>query len=566
MTFLQVDAVRLSNLVDGASPRALPIYLAGPISFHETLQNRRSGPWLATLLLLAAGGVRIWQFAGAPSLWFDEILLARNILQRPLLRLLTEPLASRQVAPAGFLALERLAVVAFGPNDRALRLVPFVGALLALPLFWRVTTHVLAEPARTTARVLFAFSAPFIWYGSEVKQYSTDVLISLVLTCMALTLPAKLARGRWPVVALLAGPIACWLSTPAALLLGGLGAGLLLEAIQGRWKGASWRPVLGVLAVWLVGAGLSAGFSLRVMSPDTHDFMQHYWREAFLPLPPWHVADLLWPIRQAESIFGDGGLQYGWYVVPLALGVIGLVTLVRLRRYCGVALAAPIVAAFLAAVAHVYPFSGRLMAFTMPALVIGLAEGIEQVARRVWNRTGVPPVVIRLLLIVPVLGPVVLSPPVYRVEETAPVLQYIASHVGPADAVYVYYGARPAVDYYGPRFSLPVGNLEWGGCYRQDPRAYLTELDRLRGRPRVWVLLAHAIEAERSLVRDYLSVIGMVSDSLVIRDDLPLHRTPGAAAYRFDLSDPARLHAADSDHFPVPAPSTRECGTVAREP
>ena len=60
------------------------------------------------MLLLAALAVvlRAWAYFSNTSLWLDEILLARNILELPLPALLTEPLYLDQVAPLGFLLIE----------------------------------------------------------------------------------------------------------------------------------------------------------------------------------------------------------------------------------------------------------------------------------------------------------------------------------------------------------------------------------------------------------------------------------------------------------------------------
>ena len=55
--------------------------------------------------------LRLWQYAAGASLWADEANMALNIVERPLARLLG-PLDYRQVAPPGWLVLEKLAVLA----------------------------------------------------------------------------------------------------------------------------------------------------------------------------------------------------------------------------------------------------------------------------------------------------------------------------------------------------------------------------------------------------------------------------------------------------------------------
>src|ERR1700722_6367862 len=73
-------------------------------------------------LVLLGVGLRLWEYIFNRSLYLDEILLTRSIVGMPLRELLTKPLLMDQVAPRGFLLIERLVVIVFGPSEVALRL------------------------------------------------------------------------------------------------------------------------------------------------------------------------------------------------------------------------------------------------------------------------------------------------------------------------------------------------------------------------------------------------------------------------------------------------------------
>src|SRR5215468_10015329 len=88
-------------------------------------------------LVLLGIALRAWAYFRDTSLYLDEILLSRNILDLPMRVLLTKPLGLDQVAPRGFLLFERLSVAIFGPNEMALRLVPFLCGIASLFLFRR---------------------------------------------------------------------------------------------------------------------------------------------------------------------------------------------------------------------------------------------------------------------------------------------------------------------------------------------------------------------------------------------------------------------------------------------
>ena len=97
-----------------------------------TIDRVFHGRALVGLLLLIGVALRCRAYFAGTSLWLDEMLLSRNILELPLGALLTEPLQLDQVAPRGFLLVEKLSVLAFGPTELALRLFPFLCGIASL--------------------------------------------------------------------------------------------------------------------------------------------------------------------------------------------------------------------------------------------------------------------------------------------------------------------------------------------------------------------------------------------------------------------------------------------------
>ena len=158
----------------------------------EPLENSAGSPEMDALLLglVAIGAVlRLWQYFANTGLWLDEVLLASNILHRPTWELLRSPLDYTQVAPKGFLLLEKLASLALGPSDYVLRIVPVFCSLASLFAFWRVVRRLLQGLAAPIALALFATAGPLVIFGSEVKQYSVDVALAVFLLWL-------LARSR----------------------------------------------------------------------------------------------------------------------------------------------------------------------------------------------------------------------------------------------------------------------------------------------------------------------------------------------------------------------------------
>jgi hypothetical protein len=516
------------------------------------------------LLALAAGGalLRLWQFLGGASLWLDELALARNVLARPLGRLLLQPLDSWQTAPPGFLLAERALAVLHahvgvpGQVDPVLRLFPLFCSLAALLLFVRLAERTLGGLARPFAVFCFALAPEQIFYGSEVKPYATDVAVALLLWLLALHLAAEPGDFRRALGVGVTGGLAVWFSTSALLMLAGLGGALLvLAGVRARESGrrGPLLPLACALALWGAGGAAAALAALRGMGPATHAFMQRYWASAFLP-PLSRPAEVLgWLGDAAHAELGHEALSYQAPFLYLVLMIVGFAVLWRQRREVALLLAGPGAVTFLAAVVHQYPFRGRLIAFLIPAVLVSLAAGLEAIRRALPPRYRAARVLLLLAFCYPPVQTLVSNPPVYRIEESRPMLAHVQARRQPGDTVYVYYAAEQAARYYGPLYGLTRGDYLLGGCHFPDRRSYLRELDLLRGRKRVWVLFSHALPhlGEREAIIAYLDRIGVRLDAV----EIPTHKRTvedNVFVYLYDLSDPRRLAAATADTVPLP--------------
>jgi hypothetical protein len=510
------------------------------------------------MVLVTTGvGLRLWQYSGNASLDLDELALARNIVERPLRALLFAPLAFDQVAPKGFLLIEKGLVVVLGTTEYALRLFPLLCALTALVLFWRLAARVLRGLAAPLAVALFALQPTFILYGATVKQYSSDTAVAILLMLMALDLwQYGASRGRCVLLGAV-GAVAAQCSQAAVLVLFGLGAALGLLAVR-AWDRKSLRLLSVTMLLWAASAAAAVVAGLRTTTPATVAYLHLYWQGDFMPLLSGHAkTTVVWLWDKAYRMFDVGGLHAGWHKWPavyIGLTGLGAWSLWRRRREVLLLLLGPVVVTLAASAGHHYPFEGRLVLFLVPAFLIVAAEGAEY-ARRVGPTRfmHVGSVGIALLAVLP-LYDFMSHLPVYRNEDTKPMLAYVQARRVPSDAVYVYYGAWQAVQFYASQYGLKAGEYVLGGCHRGDTRAYLRELDQFRGR-RVWVLFAHMLERfpERPMMVSYLDQIGVRLDSVALLPhmwDAPA--VPDVYSYLYDLSHEERLASASAETYPLP--------------
>jgi hypothetical protein len=125
----------------------------------------------------------------------------------------------------------------------------------------------------------------------------------------------------------------------------------------------------------------------------------------------------------------------------------------------------------------------------------------------------------------------------------------------PGDRAYVYYGGEKAFVYYARRQGFAPGDYILGSCAREDPRVYLRELDALRGAPRVWLVVTHAVPDELRALQGYLEQIGTRRAAYEAGGGPGTRRRDRARAELYDLSDPARLAMTTAETFPVPPPT-----------
>lgn len=446
-----------------------------------------------SLVLLASAvalgvALRAWQFFANPSLWLDELAITNNIISRGPIELLTRPLEYLQVAPAGFLLVEKLDTMLFGTGEQALRLFSFVTGIAAVGATALVSVELAGRRWAWLPTLIVALSWSLIFQSAQVKPYSGNLLLCLLfvligLRAMRATEPPHLA---WPAVL---GALAPWFSFPALFAMGGAALSLLLA--DRRTTGRLLRPpLLAMFALWAV-SGLASLAEAAALSPESTDvFMKASWSIGFPPIPPRSLADMMWPVGIVTEVLRLLG-GYPAFVPLVLLVFVGMVSLAVHERRLAFPVLIPIAAAGLAATLRLYPLEGRLAFWTAPLVSIFLVLGgkwlLDVLPRRMTTRLS--PVALPLLALFPA-AMLVRTPPPITNEDIRPGLQRLAAEVEPQDAIYVFYGAWQAWQYYADRLDLPRENSVMGSCSRADRGRALDEVQRLGAARRMWVVLS----------------------------------------------------------------------------
>jgi len=343
----------------------------------------------AAVFVLFAIASYLRQYFYDREYWLDENSLAAA-LRASAANGFFQPLGGTQLAPPGFVAVERVVVRVLGDERWALRLFPLVGAVAAVLVYSAVARRCLNARAFLIALALYAVSDDLIYFSAELKQYILDVAAGLGCTMLGLTLASGPTTFRRFLAGAAAGAVVVWFSHPAAFVLAGVGTVLFVSALARR----AWREAIAVALmslVWLV--SFAGVYRVGMTHLDNRDGMWAFWSFAFPVLPPRTVWDALWPVRRVFYLFVnplnfETPLGATLSALP-AVGffLVGCVSLARRDRLKFGMLVGPALFALLAAYSRLYPFHGRLVLFLVPSLLILVAEGAEcagRAANRRW--------------------------------------------------------------------------------------------------------------------------------------------------------------------------------------
>lgn len=524
-----------------------------------TTASTSVGPVVVVALVLVGTALRLLQYGIPRALWFDEARNAAEILKDHWLLML--PPHSAQPTAVGFLAIERIFVAALGEGELALRLFPLLSGIAALAVGAWLAHRWLRGWAAPLAVALLALSPPAIYFSTEVKQYSSDLLIGLAISVVFAQHASRQESGRKSSALqiggfALLGAAAVWLSYTSVFFLAV--AGLLLIARPLRdddWRSINLYAAMG--ASWL--ASFALHYQLVIAHWSSTRWLTSFWAAGFPGEREGAGAFLAWSFGSLVNAFDNPlGVTFPAFVAAAVAAVVfslGALRAVRDRNPLLMLLAGVFALAFCGALFHVYPFKGRLLLFALPCMAFLVAHGcggltdlvaahstalrlparpaatIVSVALATTLLAGSAGSALRLLQLEPLhrhgtVNLVRLRGVDMGFEGVSEVVRYVARNHQAGDAIYLYYSAEPGYAYYARQLGFQVPTVT-GVRSQADYRGYATDLAQLRGRERVWLVFSHTVPAEEEFIVTYLAGIGQRLD---------YYRRPRAAAYLFDLS------------------------------
>ena len=491
-------------------------------------------PALSIFLCFLGVLVRLVQYFNNRALWDDEAKVAFNLINRSYSELF-DVLDYNQAAPPGFLLIEKSAIQILGDNEYAFRLLPFLAGITSIFLFYQLANKYASKTAVPIAIALFSCSLHLIHYTTEVKQYSSDVMVALGLCLVLLPQHGKMLTKKQIIAFAILGSISIFLSHPAVLILAGIELSHLLFTVAKR----RYQTILNRLTIyltWLIAFGLVYAFNIRVTMGNAA--LVQGWESRY----PASWVDIVW-LFDAFGKFFYHPLGFGSPFDGIAIFafLVGCVAFYRQNRIVLITLLLPFGTTFFAAYLHAYPFKNRLVLFLTPFAILLIAEGIHCLLAQFKQDRYYQGLLGLLLLVSLALPPMnrtvrlIISPELK--QEIRPVIAYIQTHREPHDAIYIYQSGQQSFRYYAGKYGLSENDYILGErkmflspsrISHEGLKAVDREIDPLRGKPRVWFIITKSWDIEEIIFVAYLNQRGKQLDKF---------QKTAATVYLYDLRE-----------------------------
>jgi hypothetical protein len=458
-------------------------------------------------------------------------MLALNIVNRNYQELF-QPLDYDQGAPIGFMLVEKTFNLIFGRNEFSLRLFPLLIGLASLWLFYLLLKRSTSGAGFWVALTLFAFNPRLIYYSSEVKQYISDVAVTIILLLCAQPLFQQASRRAFLTLAFV-GALALWFSHPSLFILAGIGLALFITYLQKR-DFVALRSTIGMGILWL--ADLAFLYFLTLSDLRNNSYMHAYWQDAFVPSPPW--SDWDWYLGAVQkNMDTQFGFSYATGLIFILM-LAGWLVLFMQRRAFAITLAGILFFTLLASSLGLYPVLERMGLFLVPIGTLLIGKSLDIPAQKLRAQPIVSTIVVFVLSGFVSYAPVTraleqfLTPKYF--EHIRPTMGFLQSSWKEGDSMFISNGAVPAFEFYAPMYSLD--DVTYTPGLREDyadPDAILKQIKTFEGHDRVWVLISHVYEKGNFNEKDF--ILSHLDEGGSKRREF---REPGTSVYLYlyDLS------------------------------
>jgi len=446
---------------------------------------------IINVLIIAAGiAYRIIIYFQNRSLFIDEANVGRNIAERSFSQFF-ETLSYEQYAGPLFLIILKVNTLLLGMTEYALRLWPLIAGIISLILFYQLLKREFSEKWLWFPLLWMGFTWRMFRFSTEVKQYTTDIMVALALLNLVYIIPPEKLSWRNVLLWGIIGAILIWLSMPVVFILAGVGFYYFFHFFQKQNNYQINKPIITSIALWLLSFGV---YYIAIINQQTGtDYLLRSHADFYIPLLPTSIADFKLLAKRLvgfwKAVFGNTALSV---ICTSALAVLGSFHFFRKNKYKLLLYVAPFALMIFAVGVKQFSLMPRITLFVWPLLMFCVVAGVHFLSQ--WNNK-IFAVVISALLAVTVYNHTD-----YRffkhnlkAEEFKPAAHIIKANKKPNELLVVHHGAMPAYRFYSEhhkdkvQYDLsPVHLANWD----EEWNFYEREINRKPNAP-TWVLMTN---------------------------------------------------------------------------
>ena len=357
--------------------------------FVDYIRNKNILFFIVISLIILLGIIfRVKAYLTIRPLWLDECFLFHNIYEKNYWSFFSE-LLWNQSAPPLFLIIEKTIVSVFGIKEMSLRLFPFICSLISLPVFYVFSKQFLDKKySIIIANFIFAINIYLVFYAQELKQYSSDVLVFMLLFILLKNLTIKDFDFKKYIYYLLITIIFPLLSIISYFLIP---AWAMLETIKYKFK-----YVKNLLLLHIPFIILSIFYYIYTLNPQKHqilDVSKDFWMNGFLSFNFLNNTDII----KNLIVYIFEPCKYP--ILQLSLIVIGIILFIKNYRKsnCSFILLTFLLIIF-ASILNVYPIYQRAALYIFPLIIVFLAKSFDSLSVVTRNRKIYSVVIIMIFL------------------------------------------------------------------------------------------------------------------------------------------------------------------------
>ncbi len=338
------------------------------------------------------------------------------------------------------------------------------------------------------------------------------------------------------------GAFVIWFSYTSIFVLSGIGITYTFICLKIKdWPRA--RGFLIIYLLWVLSFAIYYLISLRNLNNNQN--LNNFWEPYFMPFPP----DTGWLSYTFFTMFDD---PVGLSVTSIAalIFILGCINIFFENKEKFGILIFPILITLFASGFHLYPFSGRAILFIVPSLILFIAEGALLIRNKTVHNSVIAAIGI-ILLGVLFFQPTISSSyhlikPISK-EEIKPIMSYMEEHYQNGDSIYLYYWSQFAFKYYSESYGfknekIGIFSMASSGWVNPDDRSSsIEELDKLRGKKRVWILFSHIYKDDDKVFIYNLDKLGIRLESFKkigtsnLGKELDSHKNMDTSVYLYKL-------------------------------